>query len=131
MSRPADPFDPENLRLTTPISTPKTSARPPHPRAGQKFLKGPIPWDWLEAAARLPGKAVAVGNSLWFLAGCLRRRTVPLNLSAVADRLGVHQGTASRWLRLLEAAGLVEVVGIPGRCLTVTILEHKCKGGSA
>src|SRR6266850_7089226 len=41
-----------------------------------RFLKGPVPWSWIVAAAALPGKALIVGLSLWRLAGALKSRTV-------------------------------------------------------
>jgi hypothetical protein len=34
-----------------------------------RFLKGPVPMPWLATAARLPGKALAVGIALWRLGG--------------------------------------------------------------
>jgi hypothetical protein len=32
-----------------------------------RFLKGPVPWPWIVAAAALPGSALIVGLSLWRL----------------------------------------------------------------
>jgi len=48
-----------------------------------RFLKGPIPLDWIIAAAKLPGKALHVGIALWFLAGLKRSRTVVLTPSSM------------------------------------------------
>jgi hypothetical protein len=124
MPRP-DPFDPDRLRLppAAPADRPAgPAAKPPRHRAGEPFLKGPIPWTWLAAAAGLPGKALAVGLVVWREAGCRGVRTVPLRLGAVA-RLGMHPDTAKRGLRALERAGLVAVRRRPGRCPDVTIRE--------
>src|SRR6476659_9958539 len=43
-----------------------------------RFLKGPVPWPWIVAAAALPGKALIIGLCLWRLAGALKSRTVTL-----------------------------------------------------
>jgi hypothetical protein len=48
--------------MTTPI---RPSSRPPRHQPGKPFLKGPIPWIWLEQAGRPPGKAFAAGLVLW------------------------------------------------------------------
>jgi hypothetical protein len=54
---------------------------PPRHRQGEKFLKGPLPWGWLERAFRLRGKALHVALLLWYKAGCRNKRTVPFSLS--------------------------------------------------
>src|SRR5215468_5398788 len=121
---PADAFDPEALRLPQAdlqelLSRPST--KPPRHRPGERFLKGPIPWPWLEQAARLPGKALALSLALWREAGYRRRRTVSVSLSRAG--LGVNEQAARRALRALQAAGLVSVLRKPGRKLEVTLLE--------
>ena len=86
------------------------------------FLKGPIPWDWVTAAACLPGKALHVGVALWQRAGKTKSRKVGLNLSRL-DELGVGRSTASRALMALERAQLVSVERKHGRHPRVTILK--------
>src|SRR5262245_40184815 len=100
---PSNPFDRERLRLTE--TAPSRPARPPRHRPGEWFLRGPVPWSWLELAARLPGKALALSLCLWREAGRRRRRTVKLCLPRVG--LGVNEHAARRALRELERAGLV------------------------
>jgi hypothetical protein len=123
MTPDQDPFDPASLRLPpgAVAPTPRKQARPPRHRPGEWFLRGPVPWPWLEAAARLPGKALALSLCLWREAGRRRCRTVKLCLSRVG--LGVSAYAARRALRALEAAGLVTVLRLPGRGLEVTLLE--------
>lgn len=109
----------EQLRITEKPSSPHR--RPPRHGKGEKFLKGPIPWPWIETAARLPGKSpLAVGLILWHLAGCKCSRTVEFCLRR-ATALGMSWRTASRAIDLLERAGLVTTAARPGRCLEVTI----------
>lgn len=93
---------------------------PPRPKG--KFLRGPVPLDWLRRAAGLPGKALAVGLALWFLCGCRKRKTVRLTRRTL-DRLGVARKPGYRGLRALERAGLVAVARQPGRSPVVTIRE--------
>ncbi len=115
----ADPFDPARL-TPAPAAVPTGwEKRPPRHKPGEKFLKGPIPWRWVEAASRLPGKALAVGLVVWREAGCRGERTVPLNVSALA----VPRRTAQRGLTELERAGLVSVDRRRGRPPLVTLLD--------
>jgi hypothetical protein len=100
----------------------RPSRKPPRHRPGEEFLKGPIPWPWLERALTLPGKALHVAILLWKEAGCRRNRTVRFRLAGTAV-LGIHPDTAKRGLRALAGAGLVSICHRPGRALEVTLLE--------
>ena len=116
--------DPTRLRLPNQLPTTATpSKRPPRHKTGERFLKGPIPWSWLTAAARLPGKALHVAIMLWFKAGIAKRRTVSVSHS-VLKQLGVGRNAARRGLAALESAELVTVDRKPGRSPTVTLLDH-------
>jgi hypothetical protein len=119
-----DPFDPKSLALPNRGGGCPVSRKPPRHRQGEKFLKGPIPWEWMTEAARLPGKALKVGIALWFLAGVQRKRTVTLSGSALRD-LDVSRFAGYRALTALEKAGLVSVQRHIGQNPVVTILEFK------
>lgn len=111
-------FDPKRLSLP---GAPRNQKAPRH-RLGEKFLLGPIPWDWLSVAAGLPGRALHVGIALWFLSGIKGRvATVALSNTVLCD-LGVNRHAAYRGLAALEAAGLVSVERHRGRNSIVTIL---------
>lgn len=114
-------------KLTLPVA-PKhaTTDRKTLPRhkTGGKFLKGPIPWDWVAKAAFVPGKAMQVAVALWFLAGMKKKPTVILS-SAVLSDLGVKRNAAYRALAGLEEAGLVSVIRHQGRSSIVTLMELK------
>lgn len=114
-----DPFDPATLALPEGVAPTRKSKRPPRHRRGEMFLKGPIPWQWLRQASRLPGEALWVGLSAWREAGCRKARVVPLNLS----RLGVPRRTAQRALQTLQQAGLVAVEHRHGRPALVTLQD--------
>lgn len=96
--------------------------QPPRHRAGEQFLKGPIPLLWLQKAATLSGKTLAVSLALWFKAGLTRNRVVHLTHN-LAERLSVGRRATARCLKLLEDANLVTVERHQGRCPVVTILE--------
>lgn len=106
----------DDTRIRTPARR-----KPPRPRQGEKFLKGPIPWPWLQRAMSLPGKALHVGIRLWFEMGLARVGEVPVSLTGM-QALGVSRFAAARGLRALEAAGLVSVNRHSGRKPVVTVL---------
>ena len=109
-------LDPER-KLSAP-----NGGRPPRHKPGKKFLKGPIPWEWLTRAAEQPGKTLHVAIALWFLEGITRTRTLPLS-GKVLTALGVNRHSGYRALASLENAGLVSVVRHAGRSPVVTILD--------
>lgn len=97
-------------------------ARPPRHKSGDRFLKGPIPLSWLEAAARLPGKSLHAGVAIWYAAGLTRSASVPLsNVAGVS--FGLDRNAKYRALDWLEGAGLVTVERKLGRAPVVTILN--------
>ncbi len=77
-------------------------ARPPT----QKFIKGPIPLEWISRANALPGKAGAVGMTLWFLVGVQGARTVKLT-GEVEKIAGCGRKAVYHALVALEVAGLM------------------------
>ena len=120
-----DPFSPEALQLPDAglqALSRGPSKRPPRHQPGERFLKGPIPWSWLQRAGRLPGRALQVAILLWKEAGCRKCRTVPFCL-ARATELGTHPSAARRGLKNLTDCGLVSVRQRPGCCSEVTLLD--------
>src|SRR5688500_5688721 len=117
-----DALDPKRLRITRVIAAGPCSARPPRHRPGEKFLKGPVPWDWLGRAASQPGRALRGAIAVWGAAGITRARTVSRQPSVLRS-LGVSRYAGYRALAALEGAGLLEVQRHPGRSPVVTILD--------
>jgi len=115
-------FDLDKLALNRKPCQPTNATTPPRHKPGVKFLKGPIPWDWLCCASALPGKALHVATALWHLAGLKNNRTVPLSGSIIRE-LGIERHASYRGLKQLEKAGLVSVVRHAGRNPIVTLLE--------
>ncbi len=118
-------FDPVKLRhpgATAAAATRRTL----RPRPGERFLKGPVPLAWLEAAARLPGKSLHTGVALWYAAGLTRSTTISLS-NVAGERFGLDRNAKYRALAWLEEAGLVTVERHLGRAPQVTIVlpEHR------
>ena len=89
---------------------------------GEKFLKGPIPWNWLCKASSLPGKAFHVAIGIWHLAGLSKgNRTFTLSQKTLRE-LGLKRNAVYRSLAALESEGLIKVVRHTGRNSNVTIL---------
>ena len=112
------PFKLENLEL------PKTTLRGGGGKRStnlKKFIKGPIPLDWITKAAGAKGKTLHVGMTLWFLSGLKRSCKVALSQSKLR-LFGVSRQASYRALLRLEDAGLVSVERHPGRNPMVTIL---------
>lgn len=120
-----DAFDPKRFELPPgAVGNARPSKRLPRHKRGERFLWGPLPLTWFTAAARLPGRALAVGMVLWWLAGIKKNRTVKWEPSA-AEPWGVNYQAFNRGLDRLERAGLVAVDRRRGRCPVVTIMEPK------
>lgn len=128
-SSPTNQFpDTDELRLK-PTMTGIPSAkkqRPPRHQAGEKFVKGPIPWRWIQRAAQFKNRALAVGMLIWRQAGIEKSNSIKLCLGW-AEELGINRQAARRGLKSLEKAGLVSVMPVKGRCNQITILD----GGTA
>jgi len=86
-----------------------------------RFIKGPLPLDWISTANALPGKAGAVGLALWFLVGLTASRTVKLTGEilriASCERKALYAALAT-----LEAARLISVERRRGARPIVTII---------
>ena len=93
-------------------------------RRGRKgrFLRGPIPWDWLCAVARLPGKALHVGLVLWHVVGLKKSREVKLERRHLHS-FGLGRKAVYAGLKAMEEQGLVGLSKKTGGRPTITILK--------
>jgi len=115
-------FDIERLQLNPESVQSPTLKGPRRLRGHRRFLKGPIPWEWVKKAGRLPGKALAVGMTLWLWAGMKRSQHIILSVSSLSE-MGIQRNAAYRAMKELEGAGLISVVRHTGRKPKVTLLE--------
>jgi hypothetical protein len=117
------PLDLDTFRLKRDIRSKAVKPnRPPRHKAGEWFIKGPIPGGWLVRASGLSGRALRVGLVLWYLAGLKKSRTVKPTWD-VWRLFELCPDAGRRGLLVLEQAGLIEVERAPGCCPEVTILE--------
>jgi hypothetical protein len=117
-------MDPQALSLPSRSSAPKRE-KAPHHKSGEHFLRGPIPMDWLCAAARAAGRGSGfqVAIALWYLSG-LNRQSKTVNLKgSILREMGVDRHAGYRGLAALERAGLVSVERHSGQLPVVTLLS--------
>lgn len=86
-----------------------------------RFLKGPIPLNWLMEAAKLPGKSLHVGIVIWFKAGLTKSHSVSVP-NGLLSTFGVDRHAKARALVSLESAGLISVKRKSGKNPVITIL---------
>jgi hypothetical protein len=113
------------LRESVPRLNSTPDQKAPHPKQGRRFLRGPIPLDWINAATRASGRGsgLQVALALWYLSGLNRQaRTVKLR-GSVLRAMGLDRHAGYRGLKALENANLIEVERRPGRCPVVTLLD--------
>jgi hypothetical protein len=93
-----------------------------------RFLRGPVPTPWLNAAADANPLALRVGLAIWYVSGCNGgKRTVTLN-QASRDAMGLTPARVHRGLRALAAAGLVRIVTQrPGAHPIVELIDPDAK----
>jgi len=86
------------------------------------FIRGPIPYDWMQSANKLSGKAGAVALALWFLRGLKNATTFAV--TAEAERMAACSRQAfARGLKALEDVDLIKVSRAMGRRPIITLLQ--------
>jgi hypothetical protein len=86
------------------------------------FLKGPIPLNWLSAAAALPGKTLNVALAVRWVADMSKGGEVHVTKAAL-QYFGLSEDAYRDGLRRLEVAGLVAVTRKGGQRARVRILS--------
>ena len=117
-------MDPDRFKLGQQVLVPKAPERKPasRKRVGGKFLKGPVPLNWLARAGQLPGKSLHVGIVLWFLAGLRRNHEVALS-NGMLKLFGVDRYAKYRALDCLKQDGLIKWDQRIGQSPRVTLLD--------
>lgn len=89
-----------------------------------RYLKGPIPWNWVLRASMLLGKALIIGLCLWRISSATKSKTVVLG-NRELEPLGIGRSAKSRALAELEGAGLIRTERRPGRWSEITLLDAR------
>lgn len=98
----------------------ETDPIPKH-EPGGRFVRGPIPFDWLGVALALGGKAGNLVFAIWWLAGVERSNPIRMTARVLRD-FHISPRAARRLLVDFERAGLVALDRRRGRGPLVTIL---------
>lgn len=98
-------------------------------RQAGEFIRGPIPVDWITAAAALPGKALALAVLIQFLAGIVTEPAVIRLRPSQMDRFGISRHAGYRALNALESARLVSVSRQRGCAAEVKICKAPQRRG--
>src|SRR5215472_11954231 len=120
MQAPPSELNPDDFELHE-IPKLKRKTRKTRRRAGE-FLRGPIPWLWVKAAADTRGPALFVALAIRHFCDLTKQRTIRIGLIDLGCGI-VPRHAVSRALRFLESRGLIEVDRQAGRLLAITVLE--------
>ena len=88
----------------------------------KRFVRGPIPLEWLSHVAKLSDKSLHVGIALWYLRYLTGSKTDKLSHKTL-EIFNVSRWTARRALELMEGGGMVTVDSHAGRSPLVTIID--------
>lgn len=87
-----------------------------------RFLRGPIPLEWLMKAGQQSGQALHVAIAIWFLTGVKNTNSVQLSNKLLSE-FGVNRYSKRRALKQLANAKLISVEQGRGKSPVVTVLE--------
>lgn len=90
----------------------------------ERFIRCPLPLDWMQCASLEKGSVLQVALVLRYLQGLENERTIRLKASTLRD-FGVDRHASGRALKRLEELGLVKVARRRGAAPLVTILDLK------
>jgi hypothetical protein len=86
------------------------------------FLKGPIPFVWLQKANSLGGSTGIVATGLWFYVGINKSRYFKVE-SKLEQFTGHTRQTRQNALKRLDAAGLIKLTNHDGSYPYVEVLD--------
>lgn len=105
------------------VTPPPLRARTP------RFLKGPIPWSAVCAAASLPGQTLAVFLAVHHRTAVTGKLTVTLPKNLLTE-LGISRDAKSRALHALEQASLIAVERVPGQSAQIKLVATAIHGAA-
>jgi hypothetical protein len=92
----------------------------------ERFIRGPIPYEWMQRANSLPGKTGYVGLALWFLVGVKKSYTIKVTRECM-DLAGLCRQSFRTGLTHLATAGLITLECKSGCRPLVTIQTASSK----
>jgi hypothetical protein len=116
----------DDIRFDGPIGRVKSPKPPREKRKIEikgRFVRGPIPTEWLIKASLAGGSSLTVGLILWHLSGLNRGARTVLLTTVVCKQWGVAPAAKQRALATLENASLVSIERRGKKNPIVTILR--------
>jgi DNA-binding MarR family transcriptional regulator len=92
-------------------------------KANGRFIRGPIPWNWITKLSGLSSSSNLVAWAIWHVAGLVSRETDLQIHKELLNDLNISRWTFARALSSLEKAGLVQVKRRKGARPLITILH--------
>jgi hypothetical protein len=120
-------WDPSNLRLS-PDYVSEVKPKRKKKRVKGRFLRGPIPMNWIAQAHKCGGKAGLMGNILWHLAGMNKNARAVTVTNVEVARWGLNRYAKRRALNALAGAELITIERSGKRSPLVTILDGPAEG---
>lgn len=99
----------------------KVSSHPSPHRHSQLFIKGPIPFVWLQKANGIGGSTGVIAVGLWFYAGLHNSKRFKID-SRLDQLCGLTRQTRDQILRRLRDHDLIKLVTKHGAYPTVELL---------
>ena len=113
---------PDGLRPESAPPKVKAAEKASRKRITGRFLRGPIPLEWLMKAGQQSGQALHVAIAIWFLTGVKNTNSVQLSNKLLRE-FGVDRYSKRRALKQLSNAKLISVKQGRGKSPVVTVLE--------
>ena len=113
-------YDSSTTQQTQGVCNPTNSTTPS--KYSKLFLKGPIPFVWLQKANSLGGSTGIVATGLWFYVGINKSRYFKVE-SKLDQFTGHTRQTRQNALKRLNVAGLIKLTNHDGSYPYVEILD--------
>ena len=93
-----------------------------HQQSLRKFVKGPIPFKWVQTAALLGANEARLAWLLWFMHGVTKGASFTVSNNR-AEGFGIERRQKYRALSSLEKAGLISIVCRSGTAQKITVIS--------
>ena len=87
------------------------------------YLRGPIPWDWLQAAIELGSGALPTGLAVWHLRALNQTTTFKASLNQLRKWTRLSEKVTREGVHRLEGSGLIKADRPDGQSLVITLIE--------
>lgn len=94
------------------------------------YLRGPIPWAWLQKASLEGHSALFTGLAIWHLRALNKSTTFKASLGQLRKWTGLSEKSTRHGLHRLEQAQLVSVDRANGQSPNITLNAHQSCGGN-